>query len=407
MPACLRAPGASSCRVRLHSRGPGPQVRLAAGRCAPRSGEHSAFSACFLGQPLGVGRVYGAIVGRHGPNLHGPRNVGRTSVHPNPVRHMWIAALLFAAGCETPYCADTCRHALDGECDDGRPGAVTGLCGLGTDCSDCGANPTVTLMGDPPPRRPTLPSTGLPIIRQSTISVGGSCGCVADLYCAGPTSVEACADQLPNNTPAATPCTTSAMNCPGWDDNRVDYVCDDRPSHGVGCYAVANQYCDLVGTCANGTRNEGQTIEYCVQMPEFVGHFNTQQNLGRLLLVVEECEAWYQVGAARASCGACGAGCNVFLTGGPNPCEMDAGPGPNQFACGNGRNISRARVCNNTDDCGNGRDEQASMCNSQTGCCVATNGCPSETGSSCDSTCCCCPGGQRCCPDPSQGCCAV
>ncbi|MBX3246592.1 MAG: hypothetical protein KF901_05360 [Myxococcales bacterium] len=35
-------------------------------------------------------------------------------------------------------CTNTCRHANDGECDDGRPGAHTSLCPLGSDCNDCG-----------------------------------------------------------------------------------------------------------------------------------------------------------------------------------------------------------------------------------------------------------------------------
>lgn len=44
-------------------------------------------------------------------------------------------------------CTDTCRFAYDGECDDGGEGAITGLCGLGTDCGDCGARSA----GGPPP----------------------------------------------------------------------------------------------------------------------------------------------------------------------------------------------------------------------------------------------------------------
>jgi hypothetical protein len=35
-------------------------------------------------------------------------------------------------------CDDTCEFAFDDECDDGRAGAVTDLCDLGTDCFDCG-----------------------------------------------------------------------------------------------------------------------------------------------------------------------------------------------------------------------------------------------------------------------------
>ncbi|MBI4717512.1 MAG: hypothetical protein HY763_06890 [Planctomycetes bacterium] len=35
-------------------------------------------------------------------------------------------------------CVDTCEFAFDAECDDGRDGAVTDLCPLNSDCSDCG-----------------------------------------------------------------------------------------------------------------------------------------------------------------------------------------------------------------------------------------------------------------------------
>ena len=38
-------------------------------------------------------------------------------------------------------CTNTCQHANDGECDDGRPGSITSLCGAGTDCADCGPVP--------------------------------------------------------------------------------------------------------------------------------------------------------------------------------------------------------------------------------------------------------------------------
>ncbi len=38
----------------------------------------------------------------------------------------------------TGNCSDTCAHSSDGECDDGRPGAHTNACASGTDCSDCG-----------------------------------------------------------------------------------------------------------------------------------------------------------------------------------------------------------------------------------------------------------------------------
>jgi hypothetical protein len=44
-----------------------------------------------------------------------------------------LLAILVSGGC-----TDTCPHANDGECDDGRPGSVTGVCPRGTDCTDCG-----------------------------------------------------------------------------------------------------------------------------------------------------------------------------------------------------------------------------------------------------------------------------
>jgi len=35
-------------------------------------------------------------------------------------------------------CSEDCRFSDDGECDDGREGAVSGACARGTDCADCG-----------------------------------------------------------------------------------------------------------------------------------------------------------------------------------------------------------------------------------------------------------------------------
>lgn len=36
-------------------------------------------------------------------------------------------------------CSNTCSSSGDGECDDGGPGSLYAVCGLGTDCDDCGA----------------------------------------------------------------------------------------------------------------------------------------------------------------------------------------------------------------------------------------------------------------------------
>jgi V8-like Glu-specific endopeptidase len=44
----------------------------------------------------------------------------------------------------TPGCDDVCLYALDGECDDGGPGAFTAACAPGTDCTDCGPRGAAT-----------------------------------------------------------------------------------------------------------------------------------------------------------------------------------------------------------------------------------------------------------------------
>lgn len=44
-------------------------------------------------------------------------------------------------------CNDTCLYPGDGECDDGRPGATTASCTLGTDCTDCGSVPDIGFIG--------------------------------------------------------------------------------------------------------------------------------------------------------------------------------------------------------------------------------------------------------------------
>ena len=59
-------------------------------------------------------------------------------------------AALFLSGCDMlapqsnpptaggGLCTNTCPYAGDGECDDGGAGSLYDLCGLGTDCTDCG-----------------------------------------------------------------------------------------------------------------------------------------------------------------------------------------------------------------------------------------------------------------------------
>ncbi len=45
---------------------------------------------------------------------------------------------LGGGGSADEICYNYCTWSFDGECDDGGPGAVTGLCEYGTDCADCG-----------------------------------------------------------------------------------------------------------------------------------------------------------------------------------------------------------------------------------------------------------------------------
>jgi len=54
----------------------------------------------------------------------------------------WCSVGLSASTAPPPpagsLCTDTCRDAGDGWCDDGGPGSDYSICGLGTDCGDCG-----------------------------------------------------------------------------------------------------------------------------------------------------------------------------------------------------------------------------------------------------------------------------
>lgn len=60
------------------------------------------------------------------------------------------------------------------------------------------------------------------------------------------------------------------------------------------------------------------------------------------------------------------------------------------FTCSDGTQICNEFVCNSGSDCPDGSDEDFELCGEQGSCCVATNGCPTETGTSCGETCCCC-----------------
>jgi hypothetical protein len=47
-------------------------------------------------------------------------------------------ALALVAAPVSAQCDNSCASANDTECDDGGPGSLYDICGLGTDCADCG-----------------------------------------------------------------------------------------------------------------------------------------------------------------------------------------------------------------------------------------------------------------------------
>jgi len=60
------------------------------------------------------------------------------------------------------WCFEQCPYASDGVCDDGGPGAVTGSCRLGYDCTDCGLR-TILPPSPPPPPEPVQPPPPPPL----------------------------------------------------------------------------------------------------------------------------------------------------------------------------------------------------------------------------------------------------
>ena len=60
------------------------------------------------------------------------------------------------------------------------------------------------------------------------------------------------------------------------------------------------------------------------------------------------------------------------------------------FTCDDGTVICTELVCNQQNNCPDESDEASTLCSDQGSCCQATQGCASETATSCGTTCCCC-----------------
>ena len=89
-------------------------------------------------------------------------------------------------------CTERCRYSSDGDCDDGGPGAEFSLCGLGSDCIDCGARdvqlplepssaPTPAPSGVP--ATPTSAPTAAPTATPLAAFCGEACSYSSDNDC--------------------------------------------------------------------------------------------------------------------------------------------------------------------------------------------------------------------------------
>ena len=67
-----------------------------------------------------------------------------------------------------------------------------------------------------------------------------------------------------------------------------------------------------------------------------------------------------------------------------------------ETTCADGFPICAEKFCNGATDCADGSDEDPNVCGEASSCCIATNGCPNETATSCATECCCCGIGETC-----------
>lgn len=58
-----------------------------------------------------------------------------------------LSAMLSTPAAAQELCSNTCMSAHDGECDDGGPNSMYGVCDFGTDCADCGVRTGTEMLG--------------------------------------------------------------------------------------------------------------------------------------------------------------------------------------------------------------------------------------------------------------------
>ncbi len=226
----------------------------------------------------------------------------------------WTMGVIVLTGCEPTYCSNECPLANDGDCDDGRPGAVTGVCARGTDCADCGPNPSA-----PPPAASPTGGDGTP-------DPWGGFGQPANPG-SDPNTYQTGGDYAYENCPVGFYCCSRGANC--WyqmfriinvDGSRgcavtVPLSCGERREciqenpgddslegrRGVGC-AIPGATGDRVVTCEPPERepglnysccDNGLELEYCTDVPAMY-RFGAGGGA--------DARVWYQVGSVQHAC---------------------------------------------------------------------------------------------------------
>lgn len=217
-----------------------------------------------------------------------------------------VAALLLALGCEREeYCTNTCRFALDGQCDDGRGGSFSGYCAVGTDCRDCGPNraaETGFQLDTGAQDTVELEYHEAPNEAPPGLVLGDTCGDGAQEVCDRGPGGDGVSDKIWRTNDG---CLWGWYQCPvQWvplvGEPQWRYECREDGAYGIGCYREPStpgeteyEYCRREGscTCEDGTRF-GEEIEICSRGPVFL-HPDRSAT----------CSTWYRVGSERYECG--------------------------------------------------------------------------------------------------------